>query len=193
MYHIKRICVYCGSSPGLLPEYSQAASELGTYLAANGIEIVYGGSAVGLMTIVADSAMQNNGTVIGVIPDILAERVGHKSLSQLHVVSTMHERKKLMFDLSDAFICLPGGIGSIEEIFEILTWSQLGFHEKPIGFLNIKNYFHQLFLFLDHAVDQRFMKQVHREMIHSTDSIQRLIDYFRNYKPIITDKWIDIK
>jgi uncharacterized protein (TIGR00730 family) len=193
MEHIKRICVYCGSSSGLLPEYSQAASELGTYLAANEIEIVYGGSSVGLMTIVADSALKNNGTVIGVIPNTLAERVGHKNLSQLHIVKTMHERKQLMFDLSDAFICLPGGIGSMEETFEILTWSQLGFHEKPIGFLNIRNYFNHLLSFLDHAVKQGFVQQIHRDMIYSTDSIPKLIDHFRNDNPIIIDKWIDIK
>jgi uncharacterized protein (TIGR00730 family) len=148
---MKRICVYCGSSSGSRSEYQDTAAYLGQCLAEKGIGIVYGGAEVGLMGAVASSALNRGGEVIGVIPELFADKVKHNQLSQLHIVPTMHARKKKMFDLSDGFIALPGGIGTIEEVFEILTWAQLGYHEKPCGILNVCGYFDNLIEFLEHV------------------------------------------
>jgi uncharacterized protein (TIGR00730 family) len=187
---MKRICVYCGSNSGSRPEYLETAIYLGRHLAERGIEIVYGGADVGLMGAVASSALNQGGEVIGVIPELFADKVKHNKLSQLHVVPTMHERKKKMFDLSDGFIALPGGVGTIEEAFEIFTWAQLGYHEKPCGLLNVYGYFDSIINFLDHSVSQRFLKQAHRRMIIVDENPDGLLKQFESYKAPKELKWI---
>ncbi len=186
---LSRICVYCGSNPGSKPEYLHAARALGSYLAQENIEIVYGGAGVGIMGAVASAAMENGGKVIGVIPEFFSDKVGHKSLTETHVVKTMHERKQLMFDLSDAFVALPGGVGTLEEIFEVLTWAQIGSHSKPCGLLNIEGYFDLLLNFLDHSVEQQFVKQEHRDMLLSASTHTKMLEIFRNYRPVQAEKW----
>jgi uncharacterized protein (TIGR00730 family) len=188
---IKNICVNCGSSTGTRPEYLKAAVDLGRYLAGNNIGLVYGGAGVGLMGAVASSAMENGGSVIGVIPESFADRVGHENLTELHLVSTMHERKTLMFDLSDGFIALPGGMGTIEELFEILTWAQLGFHTKPCGLLNICGYFDSILAFLENAVAQQFVRQEHRDLLLVDVDPGSLIPRFNSYEPVPVEKWIN--
>ena len=190
---IKNICVNCGSNNGARPEYHNAAVELGKYLAENGIGLVYGGAGVGLMGAVASSVMENGGKAIGVIPESFADRVAHNNLTELHIVSTMHERKTMMFDLSDGFIALPGGMGTIEEIFEVLTWAQLGFHKKPCGLLNICWYYDSMLAFIKNAVDQGFVRKEHADMLLVEVDPGRLINGFRDYKAIPVDKWIDNK
>ena len=188
---IKNICVNCGSNTGTRPEYMKAAVELGRYLAENNIGLVYGGAGVGLMGAVASSAMENGGDVIGVIPESFADRVGHDNLTELHIVSTMHERKTIMFDLSDAFIALPGGMGTIEEVFEVLTWAQLGFHTKPCGLLNICGYYDSILAFLENAVKQQFVRQEHKDMLLVDTDPEKLITRFNNYRAVHIDKWIN--
>src|SRR3712207_1163783 len=159
---MNRVCVYCGSSPGARPEYRAAARDLGTHLAQSGIGVVYGGGKVGLMGAVADAARDAGGEVIGVIPRALWEReVGHRGLDDLRVVASMHERKALMADLSDAFVALPGGVGTLEELVEAMTWTQLGIHDKPCGLLDAGGYYRHLVAFLDHAVEERFLRPEH--------------------------------
>lgn len=187
---MKRVCVYCGSSHGSNPGYAEAARHLGNVLAAANLELVYGGSNVGLMGEVADSVMQAGGTAIGVIPELLASRVSHRELTKLHIVASMHERKQLMIDLSDAFIALPGGLGTLEEVSEILTWAQLGLHKKPCGLLNVSGYFDPLLAFLDQAVAMRFMKEEHRRMLFVSEAPAELLEGFRTYRPPVADKWI---
>lgn len=163
---MKTVCVYCGSSPGARPEYLDAATELGRLLACEGMRLVYGGACVGVMGRVADAVLEGGGQVIGVIPQGLMERdLAHQGLTQLHVVATMHERKAMMAELSDAFIALPGGIGTFEELFEILTWAQLGIHHKPCGLLNVAGYYDQLLAFLDHSVREGFLASEHRSLL----------------------------
>jgi uncharacterized protein (TIGR00730 family) len=187
---IKNICVNCGSNTGTRPEYLKAAVDLGRYMAENHIGLVYGGAGVGLMGAVASSAMEKGGNVIGVIPESFADRVGHENLTELHIVSTMHERKTLMFDLSDGFIALPGGMGTIEEVFEILTWAQLGFHTKPCGLLNICGYYDNILAFLDNAVEQQFVRQEHKDMLLVDVDPESLINRFKSYDVIPVEKWI---
>jgi uncharacterized protein (TIGR00730 family) len=187
---MKRICVYCGSSSGSRSEYLKTATFLGQCLADRGIGIVYGGAEVGLMGAVASSAIERGGEVIGVIPELFAEKVKHNKLSQLHIVPTMHDRKKKMFDLSDGFIALPGGIGTIEEVFEILTWAQLGYHEKPCGILNVCGYFDSIIEFLEHSVNQHFLKQAHREMIMFDENANSMLEQFESYKAPAEPKWM---
>ncbi|MGD9158044.1 MAG: TIGR00730 family Rossman fold protein [Desulfobacteraceae bacterium] len=188
---IKNICVNCGSNTGTRPEYMKAAADLGKYLAENNIGLVYGGAGVGLMGAVASSAMENGGEVIGVIPESFADRVAHNSLTELHVVSTMHERKTIMFDLSDGFIALPGGMGTIEEVFEVLTWAQLGFHSKPCGLLNICGYYDSILTFLEKAVDQQFVRKEHKDMLLVDVDPESLITRFNSYEVPQIEKWID--
>lgn len=164
---------------------------LGRFLAERGIGIVYGGAEVGLMGAVAAAALDKGGEVIGVIPELFAERVKHNSLSQLHIVPTMHDRKKKMFDLSDGFIALPGGIGTIEEAFEILAWSQLGYHDKPCGFLNVSGYFDSIIDFLNNSVQQQFLKKEHRDMVIVDRNPDGLLKQFQKYKAPIVPKWIN--
>lgn len=188
---MNRICVYCGSSPGLLAEYRDAATALGHTLAERGIGLVYGGASVGVMGAVADGVLEKGGEVIGVIPFALATReVAHDGLSELIVVESMHERKARMAELSDGFIALPGGWGTLEEIFEMLTWAQLGFHDKPCGLLNISNYYDQLYAFLEHAINQRFVREQYRPMMMMEPSAETLLNRFDEYRPPKVKKWI---
>ena len=188
---MKMLCVYCGSNPGRLPEYREAARSLGYEMAARGLGLVYGGASVGVMGAVADAMLERAGQVIGVIPVSLATReVSHKGLDELIVVDSMHERKAKMAELSDGFIALPGGWGTIEEIFEMLTWAQLGFHEKPCGLLNVAAYYDHLFAFLDYAIDQRFVKEEYRPMIMMDRAPGALLDRFSQYRAPKVRKWI---
>ena len=190
---MKRVCVYCGSSPGIHREYAEAARNLGCALARHDLELVYGGADVGLMGILADAVLEANGRVVGVIPEAFAHRVSHHGLTELHVVATMHERKQMMFDLSDAFIALPGGLGTLEELTELLTWAQIGLHRKPCGLLNIAGYYDTLLTFMDHVEAEGFMKPRHRAMILVADDAEALLTQFQNYLPPSADKWDDHK
>ncbi len=186
---IKRICVFCGSSPGARPEYTQTAKQLGQILASKKIGLVYGGSNVGLMGSVALGVLDAGGEVIGVIPKDLAERnVAFTGLSDLRIVGSMHERKALMAELSDAFIALPGGLGTMEELFEILTWGQLGLHQKPCGLLNVCQYFDQLVRFMNHLVDQQFVEREHGAMLLIEEDPETLLAKFETYRHPTADK-----
>lgn len=189
---IKRLCVFSGSSPGNRTEYAQAAICLGRELVKHDIDLVYGGGDVGLMGIIADTVMSAGGEVIGVIPEFLARKeVAHNELTELRIVQSMHERKAMMSDLSDGFIALPGGIGTFEELFEVLTWQQLGIQPKPCAILNTCGYFEQLLNLLDHAVTEEFLKPVHRDMLVIGESAESLIELLMKYEHSHTDKWID--
>ncbi len=190
MREIKRICVNCGSNFGTRDEYREAAKELGAFLATRGIDLVYGGAYAGLMGVLADAVLGGGGKVTGVITEYLNEKVGHPGLTELIVVSTMHERKETMFKLSDAFIALPGGFGTLEEMFEILTWGQLGHHVKPCGLLNVCGYYDKLLAFLDHGVDSGFIRREHRSMLMSSGSAESLFTMFEGYDAPCVGKWI---
>ena len=186
------ICVFCGSSPGALSKYAEVARELGRQLVRRELDLVYGGGRVGLMGVLADAVLDAGGRVTGVIPEALERReVAHGDVTDLRVVASMHERKALMSDLSDGFVTLPGGLGTLDEMFEILTWAQLGNHAKPCGFLNVAGYFDRLFSFLDHAAAQRFLSQEHRDMIMVDTSPVALLERFSVYVPRVSDKWVD--
>jgi uncharacterized protein (TIGR00730 family) len=186
---MKRICVFTGSSPGLLPEYETAAIELGNELAFRGYELVYGGAKVGLMGVIADAVLSRGGQVTGVIPAKLASReIAHQGLSELKIVASMHERKLVMSELSSAMVALPGGLGTLDELFEMLTWAQLGIHKKPCGILNVRGYFDQLLRFLDHAESQRFITSDHRNMLLSQSNPRALLDLIESYSPPAVDK-----
>ncbi len=188
---MKYVCVYCGSNPGRSPEYIRYARVLAKELVTRNIGLVYGGASVGIMGAIANTVLDGGGEVIGVMPQSLVDKeVSHNGLTELKVVDTMHERKAIMAELSDGFIALPGGLGTIEEIFEVLTWSQLGFHKKPCSFLNIKQYYNSLSLFLDHAVEEQFIKPVHREMLLIEDDPSKLLDAMEEYDPPTVDKWV---
>ncbi len=181
---LRSVCVFCGSNPGDLPAFTAAARELGSTLARRGINVVYGGGNVGLMKEVADAALQEAGRVVGVIPSALADReLAHGKLSDLRIVASMHERKALMADLSDAFIALPGGLGTLEEIFEVVAWAQLRFHHKPCGLLNVASYYDELLTFLDHAVSSGFMKRAHRQLLFDDSDIPRLLEKLDGASP----------
>jgi uncharacterized protein (TIGR00730 family) len=188
-----RICVFCGSSPGTRPDYVSAARAVGELFAQNRVGLVTGGGSTGLMGALANAALAGGGEVIGVIPQSLwAREVGHTGLTDLRVVGSMHERKALMSELSDAFLALPGGLGTLEELFEIWTWGQLGLHAKPFGLLNVAGYYDPLINFLDHTVTERFVNPVHRSMLISDDDPARLIARIRSYVPPPSEgKWID--
>ncbi|HEX4932615.1 MAG TPA: TIGR00730 family Rossman fold protein [Gemmatimonadaceae bacterium] len=187
-----RVCVFCGSSPGARPEYAAAAAALGTRLAQRGMGLVYGGARVGLMGAVADAALAAGGEVIGVIPRALVEReVAHSGLADLRVVSSMHERKATMADLSDAFVALPGGIGTFEELFEVWTWGQLGLHAKPVALLDSGGYYAPLVAFLDHAVEERFIRPGHRAALLVERDIDALLDRLATWTPLPREgKWM---
>ena len=186
-----RLGVHCGSNSGTNPAYARAAGELGTLLGTRGIGMVYGGGKVGLMGVVADAALKAGGEVIGVIPEALkAREVGHTGLTELRVVETMHERKALMEDLSDGFIALPGGLGTLDELFEILTWGQLGMHAKPCGLLDVVGYFGPLIAWLDHATAEGFVRPQHRAMIMVETDAARLLDRFAEYQAPALGKWV---
>ncbi|AMN52975.1 LOG family protein [Labrenzia sp. CP4] len=189
---MKSICVFCGSSYGALEAYADIARETGRVIAEQGYTLVYGGAKVGLMGTVADAALEAGGKVIGVLPRSLQDKeIGHEGLSELHLVDSMHERKAMMADLSDAFIALPGGVGTLEEIFEVWTWGQLGYHKKPCGFLNAEGYYDHLIAFLDHQTEQGFTKQVMRDMAQIASSPLDMIRQFENYTPPSAPKWIN--
>ena len=188
---MNRICVYCGSSPGKHAAYREAAAELAQLLAQQGIGLVYGGGSVGIMGSIADAMVDAGAEVIGVIPRALDEKeVSHGGVSELVVVDSMHERKALMAELSDGFIALPGGLGTIEELFEVLTWTQLGFHHKPCGLLNVQGYFDQLVAFLDHTVEQEFVKPVHRDILLVEEKADPLLRRMAAFQPPADEKWI---
>lgn len=188
---MKSICIYCGSSPGKSPAYLAAARELGRELAARGLRLVYGGASVGLMGAVADAALEAGGKVVGVIPRSLAMReLAHSGLDELFVVESMHERKAKMAELSSGFIALPGGWGTLEELFEILTWAQLGLHEKPCGILNVADYYDHLGAFLEHAFRERFVREEYRPMFMIERQASTLLDRFASYKAPRVTKWI---
>lgn len=189
---MKRICVFTGSNPGARTDYADAAKELGRLLTARGHELVYGGGRVGLMGVIADAVLAHGGKVIGVIPEALAAKeIAHSRLTELRIVRSMHERKATMAELSDAFIALPGGLGTLEEFFEVITWAQLGLHAKPVGIMNVSGYYDPLFAFLDRAVDERFVKSEHRAMIIMAHSPADLLDRLSAYEPPRVEKWID--
>ncbi|EIM25170.1 LOG family protein [Microvirga lotononidis] len=186
-----RLCVFCGSSSGQDPVYLAAARSLGEALAAQGIELVYGGASVGLMGAVADAALEKGGHVIGVMPQALVDKeIAHRSLSDMRVVSSMHERKALMAELSDGFIALPGGLGTFEELFEVWTWAQLGYHRKPCALLNAGGFYDKLTDFLDDVVERGFVKPIHRAMLIVEEEPVALIAAVRAYEPPKVDKWI---
>jgi len=187
-----RICVFTGSSNGRRASYRAAATVLGQALVARGYELVYGGARVGLMGALADAVLAEGGHVIGVIPQALVDReVAHTGLQDLRVVSSMHERKALMSDLSDGFIAMPGGWGTFEELFEVLTWGQLGLHRKPCGLLNVDAYFDPLLAFLRHAFDEQFVRTEFERMLLVSDSPRALLDGFASFEPPTVVKWID--
>lgn len=186
-----RLCVFCGASPGRLPVYAEAAARLGRVLAEAGIGLVYGGAKVGLMGVVADAAQAQGGEVIGVIPRSLVDReVAHDGLADLRIVDSMHARKALMAELSDGFIALPGGIGTLEELFEVWTWAQLGHHAKPCALLNIAGYYDGLSGFLDHVVAEAFLKPVHRGMLIVEQDADALLGAIRAYAAPDVTRWI---
>lgn len=191
---MKTICVYCGSNAGSDPAYAALAQTLGKRLAQEDITLVYGGGNVGLMGIVADAVLAGGGQVIGVIPQQLVDwEVAHKGITQLEVVSGMHERKQRMFELADGFIALPGGFGTLDEMFEMLTWRQLGLGKKPCAFLGVNGFWQPLMDMLDTMVKERFLHPEQRtDMLHGTD-IDAVLTWMRHYTPAQADKWLDEK
>jgi len=188
---MKRICVFCGANTGKRDQYSTAAKDLAEELVSREIEIVYGGGRIGLMGVLAERAIELGGTVIGVIPESLATKeVAHDSVSELIVVGSMHERKAKMAELSDGFISLPGGIGTIEETFEMLTWSQLGFHNKPCGIINVAGFYNKLIEFLNHISEEKFFMDIYRRMLIVETDPSALLERFEQYKPPQVKHWI---
>jgi uncharacterized protein (TIGR00730 family) len=190
---MRRVCVFCGSSPGARPAYAEATAELARLLVADGLGLVYGGANVGLMAVLADTVLAEGGEAIGVIPQPLVDReIAHPGLSDLRVVGSMHERKALMAELADAFVALPGGLGTLEELFEVYTWSQLGLHTKPCALLDVEGYYSGIADFLDHAVSERFVRAEHRAMLVVEEDPRTLLDRLRDFEPdAVRPKWID--
>ena len=188
---MKSVCVFCGSNLGARPEYGRAAEDFGRAVAARGLTLVYGGAKVGLMGMLADAALAAGGEVVGVIPAALVQReIAHDGLTALHEVESMHARKARMADLADGFVALPGGAGTLEEVFEVWTWGQLGHHEKPVGFLNAAGFFDSLLAFLDHAERERFMRPEHRAMLVVEKEPGPLLDRLAAYRAPQVTKWI---
>ena len=182
---IKRICVFCGSNHGARSTYTDAAQQLGKALVSQGVGLVYGGGSIGLMTVVANAVLEEKGEVIGVIPHALSSKeFAHDGLTELHLVSSMHERKAMMAELSGAFIAMPGGFGTLDEFFEIVTWAQLGLHTKPIGLLNVEGYFDLLLKFVDYMQRERFISTEHRQLIITSHDPEELLSALIRYKPI---------
>jgi uncharacterized protein (TIGR00730 family) len=190
---VDRICVFCGASPGARPEYRDATAQLARLLVRDGIGVVYGGGGVGLMGALADAVITEGGEVIGVIPRALVDReIAHRDVIDMRVVGSMHERKALMAELSDAFIALPGGLGTLEELFEVYTWAQLGLHQKPCGLLNVESYYDGIEDFLTHAVSERFLREEHRELLMIEGDPGALLRRMREFEPdAARPKWID--
>lgn len=188
----QRICVFCGSNSGINPAYRSAAIALGRLLAARGLELVYGGGNIGLMGVLADSVLEAEGRVIGVIPEpLMAKEVGHAGLTELRIVKSMHERKALMADLSDAFIAMPGGFGTFEEFCEVVTWSQLGIHAKPCGLLNVEGYYDSLLALFDDAVREGFLREENRTLVLEDSDPARLLNKMASFVASRPEKWID--
>lgn len=187
---MKAVCVYCGSSPGNRPEYIETAKAMGRTLAERGIALVYGGGKVGLMGTVADAVLAHGGTAIGIIPEaLMSKEIGHAGLTELHVVRSMHERKQMMADRADAFVAMPGGIGTYEELFETFTWLQLGYHAKPVGVLNAVGFYDGMLGFLRHAVAEGFMKEEHARLLQVADTPAGILDALANAPRVRVDKW----
>lgn len=191
MKNLKSVCVYCGSSNGRSPAYADAARALAAVLVDRGMRLVYGGASVGVMGAVADEVLRRGGEAIGVIPEaLMCKELAHAGLTELHVTPSMHARKMKMAELADAFIALPGGIGTFEELFEIWTWAQLGFHDKPCGVLNVEGYYDALIRFLDHAADEQFVRAEHRRILCVESDAGALLDRFAEYTPPPLPKWL---
>ena len=187
---MKRICVYCGSNSGSRPIFAEAARDLAGTLVRHEIELVYGGADRGIMGVIADAVLEQGGKVHGVIPKMLCEKeLAHQGLTELHVVSSMHERKTLMALLSDGFIAMPGGYGTLEEIIEIITWGQLRFHDKPCGLLNVGGYFDHLLQYLDNATAEGFLRDENRQMLQCSDTARGLMKQFEEYTAPKIEKW----
>jgi uncharacterized protein (TIGR00730 family) len=191
---MKSVCVYCGSRPGTRPAFAATAAMLGRRLADDGVTLVYGGGNVGLMGVVADAVLEAGGEVIGVIPEQLVNwEVAHKGVTRLEVVANMHERKARMFDLADGFVALPGGFGTLDEMFEMLTWRQLGIADKPCAFLDVDGFYAPLLAMMDRMVEERFLHPDQRRDLWHGDSIDALMAWMRAYEPAQASKWIDEK
>ncbi len=189
---MKKICIFCGSSVGKMPIYQEIAKEVSRRLVERNITLIYGGGSIGLMGVIANEVMSLGGKVIGVIPHFLNRlEVGHQGVSELLLVDTMHERKAKMAELADGFLTLPGGMGTLDETVEILTWAQLGLHEKPVGILNVNGYFDLLERYFDHMVSQGFLKPIYRRMALMDDSIVDLLRMMDEYRPPQVDQWIE--
>ena len=189
---MKKICVFCGSSMGKRESYKTKAKELGAIFLKNKITLIYGGANVGLMRILADTMLKADGNVIGVMPKSLIEKeVAHNNLTKMHIVGSMQERKNLMAEISDAFIALPGGLGTFDELAEMLTYNQLRIHDKPVGILNIEGYFDNLLKFFDHSVEERFVREEHRNNLIVENNIESLLLKLKSFKPVKIGKWID--
>ena len=189
-----RICVFCGSSKGARPAYGTAAAALARCLAARGITIVFGGGNTGLMQVLADAMLAAGGEIIGVMPEaLIAKERAHSGVADMRITGSMHERKALMAELSDAFIALPGGYGTLEEFCEILTWTQLGLHRKPFGLLNVEGYYNHLLKLFDHAVAERFLSPDHREMVQASTEPDALVERLLHFQVPDTEKFIDLQ
>ena len=191
---MRSICVYCGSNAGSKPAYTERAMALGDRIARDGLQLVYGGGNVGLMGIVADAVLQGGGKVVGVIPEQLVNwEVAHKDVTRLEVVGSMHERKMRMFDLSDGFVALPGGFGTLDEMFEMLTWRQLGIGNKPCAFLDVDGFYEPLIGMIDRMVEERFLHPAQRADLWHGDDIDAMLEWMRDYAPVSATKWLDEK
>ena len=191
---MRSICIYCGSNTGSNPIYAERATALGTRLAQQGLAVVYGGGNVGLMGVVADAALAAGGEVVGVIPEqLVGWEVAHTGLTRLEVVANMHERKARMFDLSDGFVALPGGFGTLDEMFEMLTWRQLGIGDKPCAFLDVQGFFEPLVALMDRMVEERFLHADQRRDLWHGDDLDAMLHWMQQYRPVQADKWLDDK
>jgi uncharacterized protein (TIGR00730 family) len=191
---VRRVCVYAGSNPGSDPAYAEAAAAFAATMAERGICLVYGGGKVGLMGVLADTVLAHGGEAIGVMPQALIEReIGHPGLTDLRVVGSMHERKALMAELSDAFVAVPGGIGTLEELIEVYTWSQLGIHDKACGVLNVNGYYDHLAALLDHAVTEGFLRPQHRAVLSVASEPAELLDRLAAFVPPAVGKWTELE
>ena len=191
---MRSICIYCGSNTGSNPIYAERAAALGTRLARQGLAVVYGGGNVGLMGVVADAALAAGGEVVGVIPEqLVGWEVAHTGLTRLEVVANMHERKARMFDLSDGFVALPGGFGTLDEMFEMLTWRQLGIGDKPCAFLDVQGFFEPLVAMMDRMVEERFLHADQRRDLWHGDDLDAMLHWMQQYRPVQADKWLDDK
>ena len=190
---MNRVCVFCGSSKGSHPSYQEAAQELARVLVQQQLDLIYGGGGIGLMGVLADTALSLGGRVYGVITEaLMAREVAHLQLTELAVVSTMHERKALMSSMADAYIALPGGFGTFEELFEVITWAQLGLHSRPIGLLNVRGYFSPLLELVDHGVKEGFIQASHRQLVMASQEPAELVRSLSDYVPLADlDKWVD--